>query len=169
MKWTGTDGTSLDSVKWDGRTLAKQQQRKDTRFSSEEKRVDTSMVLNFLFTRTLSWDVAQSPAGLSLSAWRQSFQHHYSTSISPNIILWWQGNRRILLPATECHWSDTQEGHSWCTRGLECKGGPISIWTKKIFLKCRRGRIVKHSPPNPHTSEEKATSTAGTLRFALTH
>ena len=29
--WTGTDGTSLDSVKWDGRTLAKQQQRKDTR------------------------------------------------------------------------------------------------------------------------------------------
>ena len=53
MKWTGTDETSLDSVKWDGRTLAKQQQRKDTRFSAVEKRINTGMALDFLFTRTL--------------------------------------------------------------------------------------------------------------------
>ena len=46
------DGTSLDSVKCDGRTLVKQEQRKDTRFSSVEKRINMSMVLDFLFTRT---------------------------------------------------------------------------------------------------------------------
>ena len=46
-KWTGTDGTSLDFVKWDGRTLAKQQRRKDTRFSSVEKRINTSMAMDF--------------------------------------------------------------------------------------------------------------------------
>ena len=34
------------------RTLAKQQQRKDTRFSSVEERINKSMVLEFLFTRT---------------------------------------------------------------------------------------------------------------------
>ena len=32
--------------------LAKQQQRKDTRFSSVEMRINTSMALDFLFTRT---------------------------------------------------------------------------------------------------------------------
>ena len=46
------DGTSLNSVKRDGGTLAKHQQRKDTRFSSVEKRINTSMALDFLFTRT---------------------------------------------------------------------------------------------------------------------
>ena len=33
-------------------TLAKQQQKKDTRFSSVEKMTNTSMALDFLFTRT---------------------------------------------------------------------------------------------------------------------
>ena len=47
------DRTSLGSVKCDGRTLAKQQQRKDTRFSSVKKRINTSMALYFLFTRIL--------------------------------------------------------------------------------------------------------------------
>ena len=64
--------TPLDSVKWDGRTLVTQQQRKDTRFSSMEKRINMSMALDFLFTRTLwilSCDVNQSPAGSSPSAW----------------------------------------------------------------------------------------------------
>ena len=40
-------------------------------FCSMEKRINTSMALDFLFTRTywtLSWDVAQSPAGSSPSA-----------------------------------------------------------------------------------------------------
>ena len=32
------------------------------------------------------------------------------------IVQWWLWNRRILWPATECHWSDTEEGHSWCVR-----------------------------------------------------
>ena len=53
------------------KNLAKRQQRKDTRFSSVEKRINMSMALDFLFTRTsstLSWDVAQSPAGSSPSA-----------------------------------------------------------------------------------------------------
>ena len=66
--------TSLDTVKWDGRTLAKRQQRKDTS-SSVEKRINASMAFDFLFTRTswtLSWDVARSPAGWSSSAWGQS-------------------------------------------------------------------------------------------------
>ena len=61
-------------MKWDGRTLAKELQRKDTRFSSEEK-INTCMALDFLFTRTswtLSWDVAQSPAGSSPPAWGQT-------------------------------------------------------------------------------------------------
>ena len=46
------DGTSLNSVKRDGGTLAKQEQRKDTWFSSVENRINTSMALDFLFTRT---------------------------------------------------------------------------------------------------------------------
>ena len=37
------------------------------------------------------------------------FQHHYSPSIRPNIRLRWQRNRRMLGPAAECHWSDTEE------------------------------------------------------------
>ena len=37
------------------------------------------------------------------------FQHHNSTSIRPNIRLRWQRNKRILWPATERHWSDTEE------------------------------------------------------------
>ena len=41
-----------DFVKRDGRILAKQQQRKDTRFFSVEKRINTSKALDFLFTRT---------------------------------------------------------------------------------------------------------------------
>ena len=60
--------------KWDGRTLAKHQQRKNTRFSLVEKRINTSMALDFLFTRTswpLSWEVALFPAGWSPSAWGQ--------------------------------------------------------------------------------------------------
>ena len=56
------------------------------------------------------------------------FQHHNSTSISPNIRLRWQRNRRILWPATECHWSDTEGGHSCCARRLECKSGQGCLW-----------------------------------------
>ena len=45
--------------------------------------------------------------------------------------LQWQQNRRILWPATECYWSDTEEGHSsCCTRGLECCS---YIRSKKCF------------------------------------
>ena len=43
-------------------------------FSSVEKRINIGMALDFLFIRTLwtlSWDVAQSPACLSPSTWRQ--------------------------------------------------------------------------------------------------
>ena len=47
----------------------------NTRLSSVEKSINMSMALDFLFTRTswtLSWDVAQSPAGSSPSTWGQS-------------------------------------------------------------------------------------------------
>ena len=112
--------TPLDSVKWDGRTLAKQQQRKDTRFSSLEKRINMSMVLEFLFTRTLrtlSWDVTQSPAGLSPSAWGQSpstSQYYYCkpqhqtmmTMKQKNSITSSEHQRRTFL---------------FCKRRLECK------------------------------------------------
>ena len=71
-KWTGTDRTSLESVKWDERTLAKQQ-RKNTRFTLvEKKRINRSMALDFLFTRTswtLSWDVARFAASSSATDW----------------------------------------------------------------------------------------------------
>ena len=49
--------------------------KKDSRSSSVENMINKSMALDFLFTRiswTLSWDVAQSPAGSSSSAWGQS-------------------------------------------------------------------------------------------------
>ena len=39
----------LCEMRW--KTLAKQQQREDTRFSSVENRINTSMALDFLFTR----------------------------------------------------------------------------------------------------------------------
>ena len=51
------------------------QLRKDTGFSSVEKRISTSMAWDVLFTRTLwtlSLDTAQFPARLSPSAWGQS-------------------------------------------------------------------------------------------------
>ena len=58
------------------------------------------------------------------------------TSIRPNIRLWWQRNRRILWPATECHWSDTEEGHSCCTRRLEveCESGQGCLWKRARYL-----------------------------------
>ena len=56
------------------------------------------------------------------------FQHRNSTSIRPNIRLRWERNRRILWPATECHWSDTEEGHSCCTTRLECNSGQGCLW-----------------------------------------
>ena len=34
----------------------------------------------------------------------------------------------MLWPATECHWSDTEEGYSCCTRRLECKSGQGCLW-----------------------------------------
>ena len=43
-------------------------------------------------------------------------QHHNSPSIRPDIRLRWQRNRRVLRPATEYDWSDTEEGHS-CVQG----------------------------------------------------
>ena len=124
-------------MKWDGRTLAKQQQRKDTRFSSVEKRINMSMALDFLFTRTswtLSWDVAQSPEGSSHPPEGSPFQHHNITSERPNIRLRWQQNRRILWPATECHWSDTEEGHSCCTRRRIQKSAGMLVETGKAFV-----------------------------------
>ena len=54
------------------------------------------------------------------------FQHHNSTSVRPNVRQW-QRNWRILWPATECRWSDT-EGHSCCARRLECKSGQGCLW-----------------------------------------
>ena len=58
------------------------------------------------------------------------FQHHNCTSIRPNIRLQWQRNRRIIWPATECHWSDTEEGHSCCTRRL----AGMLVETGKAFV-----------------------------------
>ena len=129
-KWTDIDGTSLDSVKWVD-DLAKQQQRKDTRFSSVEKRINTSMALDFLFTRTswtLSWDVACLQQSHYHPPEGSPFQHHNSTSVHPNVRLWQQRNRRILWPATECHWSDTEERYSCCARRLKCKSGRGCLW-----------------------------------------
>ena len=40
----------LFEMRW--KNLAKQQQKTDTRFCSVEKRINTSMALDFLFTRT---------------------------------------------------------------------------------------------------------------------
>ena len=36
------------------------------------------------------------------------FQHRNSISVCPNVRLWWQ-RRRILWPATQCHWSDIED------------------------------------------------------------
>ena len=41
----------LCEMRWKNFELMKQKQRKDTRFSSVEKKINTSMVLDFLFTR----------------------------------------------------------------------------------------------------------------------
>ena len=64
MDWYKWNIFELCETRW--RTLAKQQKRKDRKFSSVEERINTSMALDFLFTRTswiLSWDVAQFRAG----------------------------------------------------------------------------------------------------------
>ena len=89
MKWTGTDGTSLDSVKCDGRTLAKEQQRKNTRFSSVEKRINTSMACSsFLVHISCSQGHREHCHGM-LPRLQQAhhhppegspFEHHDSTS-----------------------------------------------------------------------------------------
>ena len=40
--------------------------------------------------------------------------------------------RQIMIttkwPGTECHWSDTEEGHSGCARRLECKSEQECLW-----------------------------------------
>ena len=56
------------------------------------------------------------------------FQHHSSTSERQNVTLWWQRNRRMLWPPTECYWSDTEDGHSCCARRLECNSGQGCLW-----------------------------------------
>ena len=56
------------------------------------------------------------------------FPHHSTAGARPNVRRWWQRNRRIIWPATECHRSDTKEGHSCCARRLECKSGPGCLW-----------------------------------------
>ena len=56
------------------------------------------------------------------------FQQHSRTSVRPNVRPWWQRSGRTLWPATEYHWSDTEEGHSSCARRLECKSGQGCLW-----------------------------------------
>ena len=56
------------------------------------------------------------------------FPHHSTAGARPNVRRWWQRNRRIIWPATECHRSDTKEGHSCCARRLECKSGQGCLW-----------------------------------------
>ena len=100
------------------------------------------------------------------------FQHHNSTSVRPNVTLWWQQNRRILWQATECHWSDTEEEHSYCVRRLECKSGQGYLWklashlwtllqlwrkwertqTSGVCNKASR-RWIWHSPNGQHHSQ----------------
>ena len=55
-------------------------------------------------------------------------QYHNSTSIHVNVRLWWQRNRRIIWPATVCHWSDTEEGRTCCARRLQYKSGQGCLW-----------------------------------------
>ena len=58
----------MDSVRYDGGTLAKQLLRMDMSFTSVAKRTDMKMGLAFLFTRTprtQSWGASQFPAGSS--------------------------------------------------------------------------------------------------------
>ena len=59
----------LGEIRW--KNFGKITTEEGHKFSLVEKRINTSMALDFLFTRaswTLSWDVAQSPAGSSPSA-----------------------------------------------------------------------------------------------------
>ena len=51
-RWEDIAGVSLDSVRYDGRTLAKQLLRMDISFTSVAKRTDMKMGLVFLFSRT---------------------------------------------------------------------------------------------------------------------
>ena len=123
-------------LKWDGIALAKQQQRKNTRFSLVEKRINKSMALDFLsqghreHCHGMSFSLQQAhrhpPEG-------SPFQHHSSTRVGLNVRLWWQRNRRILWQRTECHWSDTEEGHSCCARRLEYKAKML-VKTGKAFV-----------------------------------
>ena len=69
------------------------------------------------------------------------------------ITLKWKKN---LWPATECHWSDTEEGHSCCARRLECKSGQGCLW--KLLAntfgshKASR-RWTWHSPNGQHQNK----------------
>ena len=71
MKWTGTDGTSLDSceMRWKnfGETTTEEGHKVFCR-GKEDKHEHGVGFLVHRTSQTLSWDVAQSPAGLSPSA-----------------------------------------------------------------------------------------------------
>ena len=116
---------------WRKNKRGRTQQGKDTRFYLVKKKINKSMALDFLFTghrehcQQMSQSLQQAHHHLPEGS---PFQHHSSTSIRPKIILWWQWSRRILWPATDCHWSDTEEGHSCCVRRLECKRGQGCLW-----------------------------------------
>ena len=78
------------TVKSDRRTLAKQQQRKDKRFSSVEKRINTSMALDFMFTGHREHCHGVSPSLQQAHHHPPEgspFQHHNSLSVRPNVRL----------------------------------------------------------------------------------
>ena len=70
-----------------------------------------------------------------------SFQYHHHTGLCTNIWSWWQWGRPLLPATPGNHRQNTKEGHSGCTRGLECQSwegctGRLgrSLWT---VLQCR--------------------------------
>ena len=78
------------TVKCDGRTLAKQQQRKDTRFSSLEKKANTSMCWTSCSQEHREhchgmWPCFQQAYNRPPEG--NPFQHHNSTSIRPHVRL----------------------------------------------------------------------------------
>ena len=89
LKWTGTDGTFLDSVKRDGGTLAKQQQRQETEvfYSGREDKHehDVGFLVHKDIVNTVMGCHPVSSRLINHPPESSQFQRYTSTSVGPSV------------------------------------------------------------------------------------
>ena len=121
QKWTGTDGASLGCEmrrKNFGETVTEEGHKVFVLDFVHKDIMNTVMGCHPVFSRLITIHLRAVPFSITV----------VQVNECPNVKLWWQQNRRILWPATECHWSDTKE----CTF-LLCKETGMQKWASMLI------------------------------------